>query len=493
MDVLGAEDCALAKSMVLNTLAAMDKGGIHDHIGHGFARYSVTRDWSLPHFEKMLYDQAQLLSVYLDAYLLTRSPDHLSVVHDIAAYLTSPPLQAKHGGFFSSEDADSFYRPTEQERREGAFYVWTLQEFREVLGEQDADILARYYHVKDEGNVSPRHDAHDEFINQNVLAIAASPSDLAKEFGLSEEEVHRILSSGRQRLLDHRGRSRPRPALDDKIIVSWNGLAIGALSRTAAALASQDPSRSQRYLTAAETAASFIKEKLYDASSRTLTRVYREGAGDTAGFADDYAFLVWGLIELYEATFDDGYLQWADELQQSQLGLFWDAGHLGFFSTAEGQVDLLMRLKDGMDNAEPGTNGVSAQNLDRLGALLGDEGYSKKARETASAFEAEVMQHPFLFPSLMDAVVVGRLGISHTVVTGQGERVEEWLRRARARPAGLGTVSRVGGGFGGWLRQRNRWVGGMDVRKEGVMVCEDGTCREELRFDVGRLEEALPT
>ena len=212
MDVLGAEDCALAKSMVLNTLAAMDKGGIHDHIGHGFARYSVTRDWSLPHFEKMLYDQAQLLSVYLDAYLLTRSPDHLSVVHDIAAYLTSPPLQAKHGGFFSSEDADSFYRPTEQERREGAFYVWTLQEFREVLGEQDADILARYYHVKDEGNVSPRHDAHDEFINQNVLAIAASPSDLAKEFGLSEEEVHRILSSGRQRLLDHRGppgRGRP--------------------------------------------------------------------------------------------------------------------------------------------------------------------------------------------------------------------------------------------------------------------------------------------
>lgn len=493
IDVLGSEDCALARTMVLNTLAAMNHGGIHDQIGHGFARYSVTRDWSQPHFEKMLYDQAQLLSVYLDAYLLTRSPEHLSVVHDIATYLTSSPMHAKHGAFFSSEDADSLYRPTELEKREGAFYVWTLQEFQEILGDRDAEILARYYNVKDEGNVSPGHDAHDEFINQNVLAINLSPSDLAKQFGLSEEEICQILASGRNRLLDHRTRERPRPALDDKIIVAWNGLAIGALSCTAAALSFTDPPRSQSYLAAAETAASFIRENLYNPTSKTLTRVYREGPGETPGFADDYAFLVSGLLDLYQSTFNDNYLQWADELQQSQLERFWDPAHLGFFSTPEGQVDLIMRLKDGMDNAEPGTNGVSAQNLDRLGALLGDEGYSTKARETASAFEAEVMQHPFLFPSLMDAVVVGRLGISHTVVTGQGERVEEWLRRFREKPAGLGTVSRIGEGFGAWLRQRNRVVGRMDGTKEGVMVCENGVCREALRFDVGRLGDTLPT
>ncbi|KAF2854910.1 hypothetical protein T440DRAFT_440580 [Plenodomus tracheiphilus IPT5] len=493
-DLLGADDCTLAKTMVLNTLDAMNKGGIHDQIGNGFARYSVTKDWSLPHFEKMLYDHAQLLPVYLDAYLLTKSPQHLSAIHDIAAYLTSPPIHAEHGGFFSSEDADSLHRPNEKEKREGAFYVWTLTEFQDILGDRDAEILARYYNVRDEGNVHPDHDAHDELINQNVLAITTTPSDLAKQFGLSEEEVYRILTTGRQKLLSHRNKERPRPALDDKIVVSWNGLAIGALARTAAALSASEPTASRTYLAAAEKAASFLQHNLYNASSRTLTRVYRQGPGDTPGFADDYAYLISGLIDLYQATFNDSYLHWADDLQQSQIQRFWDVEHLGFFSTPAGQKDLIMRLKDGMDNAEPGTNGISAQNLDRLGALLEDETYAKKARETASAFEAEIMQHPFLFPSLMDAVVVGRLGISHTVITGEGSGVEEWLARFRERPSGLGTLSRVGKEMGNWLRGRNKLVGSMDVKRTGVMVCENGACREEVggEMDVKSLESALP-
>ena len=478
--------------MVLATLDAMNNGGIHDQIGNGFARYSVTSDWSLPHFEKMLYDQTQLLPVYLDAYLVTKSPEHLAAVHDIATYLTSAPMQAENGGFFSSEDADSLYRSHDQEKREGAFYVWTLKEFRDVLGDRDAEILARYYNVRDEGNVAPEHDAHDELINQNVLAITATPADLAKQFALSEEEVIKTLSQGRQRLLEHRNKERPRPALDDKIVVSWNGLAIGALARTAAALFSQDPTRSKEYLAAAEKAASFIRKELHNSSSGTLTRVYREGPGDAPGFADDYAYLISGLIDLYEATFNDTYLQWADSLQQSQLRLFWDKGNLGFFSTPENQTDLIMRLKDGMDNAEPGTNGVSARNLDRLSALLEDEEYSKKARDTSSAFEAEIMQHPFLFPSMMDSVVVGRLGIRHIVITGEGQRVEEWLQRYREKPTGLGTLSRIGNGLGEWLSQRNGLVKSMDVRKEGVMVCEGGSCRDELSMDMGSIGDVVP-
>ena len=427
-EVLGAKDCTHAKDMVLATLDAMNKGGIHDQIGNGFARYSVTKDWSLPHFEKMLYDQTQLLPVYLDAYLMTKSPE----------------------------------------------------------------LLARYYNVHDEGNVAPEHDAHDELINQNVLAITATPEDLAKQFGLSEDEVNKILTEGRQKLLEHRNKERPRPGLDDKIVVSWNGLAIGALARTSAALSSQDPSRSKTYLTAAEKAATFLQKELYNPDTKTLIRVYREGRGDAPGFADDYAYLISGLISLYEATFNDSYLRWADDLQQTQLRMFWDKQHLGFFSTPEDQKDLILRLKDGMDNAEPGTNGVSAQNLDRLGALLEDEEYTRKARDTASAFEAEIMQHPFLFPSMMDAVVVGKLGIRHNVITGEGQKVEEWLQRYRERPAGLGTVSRVGKGMGDWLSQRNGLVKSMDGGKEGVMVCEGGACRDALSMDMGSLEDAVP-
>jgi len=478
--------------MVLATLDAMNKGGIHDQIGNGFARYSVTKDWSLPHFEKMLYDQAQLLPVYLDAYLMTRSPEHLSAVHDIATYLTSPPMQAETGGFFSSEDADSLYRPNDKEKREGAFYVWTLKEFQQILGDRDAEILARYYNVKDEGNVAPEHDAHDELINQNVLAITMTKSDLAQQFGLSEDEVDKILEEGRQKLLDHRNKERPRPGLDDKIVVSWNGLAIGALARTSAALSSQDPTRAQEYLTAAEKAAAFLRAQLYNPTSKTLIRVYREGPGDAPGFADDYAYLISGLIDLYEATFNDTYLQWADDLQQTQLAMFWDKQHLGFFSTPEDQKDLIMRLKDGMDNAEPGTNGVSAQNLDRLGALLEDDDYTKKARDTASAFEAEIMQHPFLFPTMMDAVVVGKLGISHSVITGDGKKVDEWLQRYRDRPVGLGTVSKVGKGVGEWLKSRNELVKSMNIDKEGVMVCENGACRDALSMDMGSIGHAVP-
>jgi uncharacterized protein YyaL (SSP411 family) len=479
--------------MVLATLDKMNKGGIHDQIGNGFARYSVTTDWSLPHFEKMLYDQAQLLPVYLDAYLATKRPDMLEAVHDIATYLTTPPMHAESGGFFSSEDADSLYRSSDKEKREGAFYVWTLKEFQEILGDRDAEILARYYNVRDEGNVAPEQDAHDELINQNVLAInVTTPSDLAKQFALSEEEARKIAQSGRQKLLDHRNKERPRPALDDKIVVSWNGLAIGALARTAAALSSQDSSRSSTYLAGAEKAASFLQKHLYNSTSKTLTRVYREGPGDAPGFADDYAYLISGLIDLYEATFNTAYLQWADELQQSQLKLFWDAEHLGFFSTPENQTDLIMRLKDGMDNAEPGTNGVSARNLDRLGALLEDEAYTKRARETLSAFEAEIMQHPFLFPSMMDAVVVGKLGMRHVVVTGKGERVEQWLKRYREKPVGLSTISRVGTDAGEWLKQRNALVKSMEAGKEGVMICENGACRDGLDMGMGELEDVVP-
>jgi uncharacterized protein YyaL (SSP411 family) len=313
-DVVGTSERRNAENMAISTLRKMARGGIHDHIGNGFARYSVTADWSLPHFEKMLYDNAQLLHMYLDAFLLSRDAELLGVVYDIATYLTTT-LAHSAGGFYSSEDADSLYRRGDSEKREGAFYVWTKREFENVLGSQIEPILSAFFNVSSHGNVEPENDPHDEFIDQNVLAIVSNPSTLGSTFGIKEDEVVRIIKEGKEALRVHREKDRVRPELDDKIVVSWNGIAIGALSRTVAVIKGFDPLKSEEYHAAVLKAASFIKENLYDDEKKILYRIWREGRGDTKGFADDYAFLIEGLIDLYEATFDEEWLHWADDLQ----------------------------------------------------------------------------------------------------------------------------------------------------------------------------------
>ena len=245
----------------------------------------------------------------------------LACVNDIADYLTTDALAAPNGGFYSAEDADSYYRPSDTEKREGAFYVWTRKEFDDVLGERAAEICAHYWNVKRHGNVSPAHDAHDEFTNQNVLNVAATPAQLAREFGMAEDDVIRLIETSRQKLREHRDKERPRPNLDDKIVTSWNGLAIGSLARVSAALEDSDPQRASRYRRHAARAARFVRDNLFDEDTSKLRRVYREGPGDVWGFADDYAFMIKGLIELYEATFDESYLAFADRLQSELCSL----------------------------------------------------------------------------------------------------------------------------------------------------------------------------
>lgn len=317
--IVGEDECAHAAAMATNTLRNMARGGIRDQIGFGFSRYSVTADWSLPHFEKMLYDQGQLLDVYLDAFLVNRDPEMLGAVYDIATYITSPPIAALSGGFYCAEDADSYPSHSDTVKREGAYYIWSMKEFRNILGERDAEVCARFYGATSDGNVKPANDPHDEFISQNVLKIASTPKALVKEMGMTEEEVVTILKEGRKKLRDYRNRTRPRPTLDDKIIVAWNGLAIGALARTSAVLEIIDMEKSKKCRIVAERAVAFIRKELFDAESKTLWRVYREGRGDAPGFCDDYAFLIHGLLDLYEATFDDQYLEFADTLQSMPL------------------------------------------------------------------------------------------------------------------------------------------------------------------------------
>ena len=482
-DIVGEDDCIKAKDMALHTLRYMARGGIRDQLGYGFSRYSVTKDWSLPHFEKMLYDQSQLLDVYLDAFVISRDPELLGAVFDIATYLTTPPMAAPTGGFFSAEDADSYPSKTDTEKREGAYYVWTLKEIHSVLGPRDGNILARFYDVNADGNVARHNDPHDEFINQNVLKISTTPSTLAKDLGLPESTITSTLKSGRQRLREYRDAHRPRPALDDKIITCWNGLAISSLARTASVLRSIDPEKSKTCLDAALAAATFIRTELFDEPSQTLYRVYRSGRGDTKALCDDYAFLIHGLIDLYEATFDDAHLAFADTLQKIQLARFRDTDG-GFFTTSSPHPpDLLLRLKSGMDAAEPSSNSVSARNLYRLSSMLGDEGYGAVAAETVMAFEAEVEQFPHCYAGMLGSVVVGRLGMKGVVLTGhadgEGEVVLEKLW-GKVRPDV--TVVSVGKGRGEWLRSRNELLRAMDAEKVGVMVCEAGACREGVEY-----------
>lgn len=327
-DVVDEDAVEHAGNMAIKTLKAMWRGGIKDQIGNGFARYSVTRDWSLPHFEKMLYDQVQLLPAYLDAYLLTRDQELLDATIDIVRYLTSPPLAREGGGFYSSEDADSFYRSTDTEKREGAFYVWTLKELVTILGDRDADVCARFWNVQENGNVKPEYDAHDELMNQNVLAVTQTPEVIAKELGLTEDAVKEIIVIGREKLRKHRDAERPRPLLDDKVVLGWNGLAISALARTGASLAKAEPEVSKTSINAAIQTAEFLKSSMTDTATKQLRRVFREGLGDAPAFADDYAFLIGGLIDLYEATWDEKWLEWADELQSMFLHVIFNPGFI---------------------------------------------------------------------------------------------------------------------------------------------------------------------
>ena len=475
-DVVGETEYQHASNMAIHTLRKMARGGIRDQIGYGFARYSVTKDWSLPHFEKMLYDQAQLLDVYLDAFLGTRDPQMLGAVYDIATYLTSPPMAAPGGGFFSAEDADSYPSKSDSEKREGAYYVWSLKEFHDVLGDKDGDICARFYGVTADGNVASQNDPHDEFISQNVLNVTTTPSVLAKKSGTPEASITQTLKSGRQKLREYRENHRPRPSLDDKIIVCWNGLAIGALSRTAAALQSIDPTKASACLEAAVSAVDFIKTELFDLQTKTLFRVYREGPGSTPGLCDDYAFFIHGLIDLYEATFDESYLQFADLLQKRQNELFTSSDSPGFYTTPSPHPpDLLMRLKSGMDAAEPSSNNISARNLYRLSSMLDDASYFKKAKETVEAFEAEVEQFPFTFSGLLGSVVMGHLGLKSIVLIGENEEI---LKRLRQTVRPNSTVVALGKGKGLWLRERNDLLKQIDAEKDAIMVCEGGACRE---------------
>ncbi|KAL3965083.1 hypothetical protein ACCO45_002087 [Purpureocillium lilacinum] len=383
-DVVGEAECKHATQMAVDTLRKIRDGALHDHVGRtGFARCSVTPDWSIPNFEKLVVDNALLLRLYLDAWVAAggqTNSEFYDIVTELVEYLTSPPIALPDGGFATSEAADSHYRRGDREKREGAYYLWTRREFESVLDAADKNIspvAAAYWDVQEDGNVDEDHDPNDDFINNNILRTVKRPEELAQQFNIPVESVEQYIQAAKKELKSRRERERVRPELDGKVVTGWNGLAISGLARAATAL----------------------KDPLQD----------MEGGRDTEGFADDYAYLILGLLDLFDATGDESLIEFADTLQKTQVNLFHDPAG-AFFSTTSSSPHSILRLKDGMDTSLPSTNAIAASNLFRLGSLLDDERYSALARGTVNAFEAEILQHPWLFPGLLAGVATARLG-----------------------------------------------------------------------------------
>jgi uncharacterized protein YyaL (SSP411 family) len=468
--ILGNQSCSNAATMALHTLMTISRSGLRDHLGHGFHRYSVTADWNLPHFEKMLYDNALLLGCYCDAWALARDPEILGTIYSLVEYFTAPDsgIANPEGAWFSSEDADSHpshsVGSSEELEKEGAFYVWTLKEIQSLFGnETHATVLARHFGVKSNGNVAPEHDVADELLNQNVLHIAATPSVLAKELGLSETEIVQVIKDGRKKMAAYREKSRPRPAVDTKIVAAWNGLAISALVRANNTLADVDVERSTRCKEAAIKAADFVRRELYNETTGRLKRVYsKEGRKeDDVGFVDDYAYMSLAAHAIYDLTFDETYLDWADRLQEYLNNHFWAETSGGFFQAEKStSSDRIINLKPGTDSALPSPNGIIAQNLFYLGSYLPEkkDKYEKMAKDTIESFAVEIIQHPFLFVSALGAVVMEAAGIK-TIQVGS-EVAQERIR----------TIS-------GWGRTVRKMPEGHGIKADEVMICEGDFCR----------------
>ena len=406
-----------ALRMVKKTLDAMRRGGIYDHVGFGFHRYSTDRAWRVPHFEKMLYDQAMLAMAYVEAYQATGREEYKDTACEILTYvlrdMTSPA-----GGFYSAEDADV-------EGKEGAFYLWTEAEIRSLLPNNEADRVLRAFNIARDGNFE--EESTQRKTGKNILYLKQPLRRIANTQKIAPNELQGQWVTLREQLFARRER-RIRPGKDDKILTDWNGLMIAALAKASRIV------NEETYVHAAKGAANFIFEKMLDSRGRLCHR-YREGEAVIPGFLDDYAFLVWGLIELYETTFDVKYLQLAISLNEDMMQQFWDEKRGGFYFTADDAENVLVRSKEIYDGAYPSGNAVATLNLLRLARMTGKTEYEANAAQILQTFAASVSQAPAAHAYLMIALDFIR-GPSYEVVVVGDRRNDDMntMLNALTRP-----------------------------------------------------------
>ncbi|MBA3962653.1 MAG: thioredoxin domain-containing protein [Chthoniobacterales bacterium] len=463
-----------ALAMNLFTLRKMADGGMHDQLGGGFHRYSVDALWHVPHFEKMLYDQGQLASAYLTAFQITRDATFESIARDTLDYVRRD-MTSPEGGFYSAEDADSLPNEKSTEKVEGAFYVWTKDEIDEILGTSAAGLFDFRYGVEAGGNTPEGSDPHGELRGQNVLLARHSLAKTAKKFGLTEAEVRDSLGKSAAKLLEVRGR-RPRPHLDDKIITAWNGLMISAYARGAQVLGDD------AYLKTAIRAAEFVRQKLYRESEHTLLRSYRNGPADIPGFADDYAFYIQGLLDLYEASFDVQWLRLAEQLQTTQDRLFWDEKAGGYFTSTGLDASILLRLKEDNDNAEPAPSSVAALNLFRLAQMRDAKDLRERGEKTIAAFAPALQHFPTALPQMLVALDFSLTKPKQIVIAGEREGADTVALLAEARRHFLpDTIMLLADGAEGqkYLGEKLAEIREMKPvdGKAAAYVCENFTCK----------------
>ncbi|HVF85201.1 MAG TPA: thioredoxin domain-containing protein [Abditibacteriaceae bacterium] len=421
---VSGEKRALSSSFF--TLGAMCDGGMNDQLGGGFHRYSVDEQWIVSHFEKMLYDQAQLVISFLEAHQLNGEEYFAVAARNTLEYVLRD-LKHARGGFFAGEDADSFAPDTvaqdanaqnvaeqsEQEhgahKEEGAFYVWTQGEIESALGD-DAALFCAFYGVRPEGNAPQSGDPHGEFRGKNILFRARPLDEVAQLLGGSTDDAYRVLERGATTLFDIRAR-RPRPHRDDKIIAAWNGLMISAFARAAQVL--NEP----RYEEAAKDALSFVFEELWADQAGKLRRHFKDGAAEVWAFADDYAFLSRACVDMYETDFDVAHLRRAEQLIETLNRDFWDEEGGGYFASSP-DANLLLRMKDDYDGAEPSANSIACRALLSLANLLDHDDLREKAEQTLNAFASRVSQIPQAMPELLCAALQSQTTPQHVVIVG---------------------------------------------------------------------------
>ena len=369
-------------AMVEKTLHRMALGGIYDQLGGGFHRYSVDQVWLVPHFEKMLYDNAQLAQTYIRCYQATGKVFYRAIAEEILNYVLREMTSAE-GGFFSAQDADS-------EGEEGRFFVWTPAEIQTLLGERDAEVFSAFYDITSGGN----------WEGTNILRVIREAPQVAAQFGLSLEETASILDSGRTRLFAEREK-RIKPHLDDKVLTAWNGLMLSAFAEVAAVL------DNAAFRQVAIRNAEFLQGTLTrrdESGNLRLLRTYRNGQAKLNGYLEDYSFFADGLLHLYEATFDPQWLALAHELVVTMLAYFWDEENGGFFATSSDHETLIQRPKDWDDNATPSGNSVALDVLLRLAVLTGESRYREYAARVLQRLGSTLEKHPYSFARCLSAL-----------------------------------------------------------------------------------------
>jgi uncharacterized protein YyaL (SSP411 family) len=460
---------------VTTTLDAMAAGGIRDHLAGGWARYSTDTRWHVPHFEKMLYDQALVSRIYLDAYQFTGNEYYADVAREIFDYVLAD-LQSEQGGFYSSRDADS-------EGEEGKFYVWTAEEIEAVLGADDAKLFNSAYDVRKSGNWN---DPHAPGEPKNVLRMLHPAEQIASQHGLSLDAFHTKLANLRQKLLTVRNQ-RIAPGRDTKILAEWNGLMIASLARGGSVLGEE------KYTQAAQRAAEFILE--HQLRDGRLLRAYRAGRVLESAFLTDYACMIEALLELYEATFEPRWLEQACQLMDASLEHFWDEQAGGFYFTSDDHEQLITRVKEVSDNATPSGNSVQLMNLARLAAIFPEHDYSKHADQMIEFFGQTVTEQlgmserfltgcDFLLSGPLEIIIVGDPqdpAAQALIQTARRTYLPSRVLLLRNPQAGTANVDSP------LLTQREA-IGG----KPTVYVCRDRVCQLPVQTREALLQQLTP-